>query len=57
MCIDNLVEKIIDNQIAEGAFKDAPITFRHIETVKNVLKNKLKNIYHVRISYPELKKK
>ena len=55
--IDNLVEKIIDNQIAEGAFKDAPITFRHIETVKNVLKNKLKNIYHVRISYPELKKK
>lgn len=55
--IDKTVEKVIDNQIAEGAFKNAPITFRHIEQVKAVFKEKLKNIYHVRISYPELEKK
>lgn len=55
--IDKMVEKVIDGQIAEGAFKNAPITFRHIELVKNVFKEKLKNIYHIRISYPELKNK
>jgi putative nucleotidyltransferase with HDIG domain len=54
--IDNLVDSIIDAQIAEGSFKNAPITFKNIETVKGVFKAKLKNIYHSRISYPELKK-
>jgi putative nucleotidyltransferase with HDIG domain len=54
--INDLVEKIINDLINEGAFKEAPITFKNIETVKSVLKEKLKNIYHTRISYPELNK-
>lgn len=54
--ISNLVDKIIDSQVAEGYFKNCPITFRDIETVKNVFKEKLKTIYHTRISYPELQK-
>ena len=54
--ITNLVSKIIDSQIAEGAFKDAPLTFRNIEQIKAKLIEKLKTIYHTRVSYPELKK-
>lgn len=54
--ISNLVEKIIDSQIEDGYFKECPITFKDIATVKSVFKEKLKTIYHTRISYPELKK-
>ena len=54
--INNLVEKIIDSQVEEGYFKECPITFKDIAIVKSVFKEKLKTIYHTRISYPELKK-
>ena len=54
--ISNLVEKIIDSQVNEGYFKECPITFRDIAIVKSVFKEKLKTMYHTRISYPELKK-
>ena len=54
--INDAVEKMIDSQIADGQFKDAPISFRDVETVKSVFKEKIKNIYHSRIVYPELKK-
>lgn len=54
--ISNLVEKIIDSQVAEGYFKECPITFKDIATVKEVFKKRLKISYHTRISYPELKK-
>ncbi|WP_291530471.1 HD family phosphohydrolase [Bacteroides sp. UBA939] len=54
--INNLVDRIIDSQVDEGFFKECPITFKDIATVKSVFKEKLKTIYHPRISYPELKK-
>ncbi|MBQ8502334.1 MAG: HDIG domain-containing protein, partial [Bacteroides sp.] len=54
--IGSLVEKIIDSQVADGFFKECPITFKDIAIVKSVFKEKLKMIYHTRISYPELKK-
>lgn len=54
--IASLVEKIIDSQLADGFFKECPITFKDIAIVKSVFKEKLKMIYHTRISYPELKK-
>ena len=54
--IGNLVDKIIDSQVAEGYFKDCPITFKEIAQVKATFKGKLTTIYHTRISYPELKK-
>lgn len=55
--ISNLVEKIIDSQIEDGNFKECPITFLDITTAKEVFKEKLKTIYHTRISYPTLKNK
>ena len=54
--ISNLVEKIIDSQVNDGYFKECPITFKDIALVKGVFKEKLKTMYHTRISYPELKK-
>lgn len=54
--IRELVCRIIDSQVDEGYFRDCPITFRDIQYAKTVLIEKLKTIYHTRISYPELKK-
>lgn len=54
--ISNLVDKIVDSQVNEGYFKECPITFMDIANVKSVFKEKLKTMYHARISYPELKK-
>ena len=54
--INNLVNKIIDSKIAEGVLNDAPVTFQEISTIKEVFKERLKAIYHTRISYPTEKK-
>lgn len=51
--IDDMVEKIVQKQMDEGQFMNADITFKEIQTVKKVIKKKLKNIYHLRIEYPE----
>ncbi|MBO1362524.1 HDIG domain-containing protein [Prevotella sp. A2931] len=53
--ISNLVNKLIDEQVANGYFTDCPITFRDIAQAKLILIERLKAIYHTRISYPELK--
>ena len=47
------VTKIIDQQMEDKQFINANITLAEIETVKKVLLNKLVNIYHLRIEYPE----
>ncbi|MCM2301712.1 MAG: HDIG domain-containing protein [Flavobacteriaceae bacterium] len=51
--IDEMVEKIVQKQMDEGQYMNADITFKDIQTVKKVIKKKLKNIYHLRIEYPE----
>ena len=53
LAFDNLVEKIVNKQMEDGQFMNADITFKELETIKKVLKKKLKNIYHLRIEYPE----
>lgn len=54
--ISELVERIVEGQVSDGAFRTCPLTFKDIETIKGVFKEKLKTVYHTRISYPELKK-
>ena len=54
--ISNLVNKLIDGQVSDGYFTDCPINFHDISVAKQVLIDRLKTIYHTRISYPELKK-
>ena len=54
--IRNLVDKIIDSQIADGLMADAPLTFKDITAIKDVFVDKLSSMYHSRITYPELAK-
>ncbi|SEG17642.1 HD family phosphohydrolase [Parabacteroides chinchillae] len=54
--IQQLVNKIIDSQIADGLLRNTPLTYKDVETIKNVFVEKLKIMYHTRISYPDLKK-
>lgn len=54
--IDSLVERIIGSQEADGLFKESPISFRDVETVKETFKKRLATIYHSRVAYPELRK-
>ena len=53
--IRELVERLIDGQVAEGYFRECPVTFRDIQYAKTVLIEKLKTIYHTRVSYPSEK--
>lgn len=52
--IRDLVNRLIDGMLADGFFKECPITFRDIAYAKTVLIEKLKTIYHTRVSYPKL---
>ena len=51
--LNQFVDKIVAGQMEANQFLNADITFKEIETVKKVLKQKLTNIYHLRIEYPE----
>lgn len=51
--IGELVDKIIDTQVQEGYFQDCPISWQDIKRVKETFKEKLRTMYHTRISYPE----
>ena len=51
--INSLVESIISRQFADLQFENVDLTFRDVEEIKKVFKQKLVNIYHPRIEYPE----
>ena len=51
--IDDLIDRIVENQKNNGQFLNADITFKEIEAIKKIIKKKLHNIYHLRIEYPE----
>ena len=53
--ITDLVNRIIDGQVANGAFVNCPITFRDISEAKQTFIDSLQVIYHTRVSYPEIK--
>lgn len=54
--INDLVNKIIDGQAADGLFKNSPISYQDVETVKETFKKRLATIYHSRVAYPEIKR-
>ena len=47
---------LIDQQVADGFFKECHITFHDIHVAKLVLTERLKSIYHTRIQYPKSQK-
>ena len=51
--ISDLIDKIIEKQMADNQFLNSDITFREIMIIKKVIKKKLMNMYHLRLDYPE----
>ena len=47
-----MVGKIIDGQIADGLLREAPISFKDVETIKQLFVERLRTAYHMRVSYP-----
>jgi len=54
--VRDLVDRIVDSMLNDGYFKECPITFRDVTYAKTVMIEKLKTIYHTRVSYPTLNK-
>ena len=51
--IEEFVEKIVDKQLVDNQFINCDITLKEIEISKKVFKEKLINIYHLRVEYPD----
>lgn len=51
-----IVNQIIDSKVQNKELENAPVTFKDIKDIKSVFLEKLRNIYHLRIQYPEEKK-
>ncbi|QIA07815.1 HD family phosphohydrolase [Draconibacterium halophilum] len=51
-----LIDSMIDKKIEDKQLDDSNLTFRDIDTIKATLLEKLINIYHIRIEYPDEKK-
>ncbi len=50
--LQKLIDTIIEQKLNEKQLDMAPITLKELSTIKEILKKRLKNIYHIRISYP-----
>lgn len=53
--LEELVDKIVAIQIGEGQLDDSMLSLKDIALIKQTFCNKLNNIYHARIAYPERK--
>ncbi|MFV0291084.1 MAG: HD family phosphohydrolase [Mangrovibacterium sp.] len=54
--IKALIDMLIDGKIKEEQLALTPLTLRDLTTIKDTLVEKMLNIYHVRIEYPQEKK-
>jgi putative nucleotidyltransferase with HDIG domain len=48
-----LVDRLIDERVANGELDNSDLTFRELQTVKDVFLRVLEGVNHPRISYPE----
>lgn len=51
--IDNMVEKLIQRNEMQGQFSDSSLSFADMEACKQVFKDRLRSVYHLRVEYPE----
>lgn len=51
--LENLVTRMIDDRVAEGQLSHCPLTFRHLQVIKETFLNILVGVYHSRVEYPE----
>ena len=50
--IENLVNRLIDAQIADGLDNDSLLSFKDVREIKESFISRLRTMYHARISYP-----
>jgi len=50
--INILVDTIIDNQMEQKQYENAPVTLRDLSEIRKIFKKMLISIYHARIEYP-----
>lgn len=50
--ISNLVNRLIDGQVADGLHNESPLSFRDIKDIKETFISRLRSMYHARVQYP-----
>ena len=55
--IANLVNRLIDSQIADGLHDDSQLSFKDVKEIKESFIARLRTIYHSRVAYPNAVKK
>ncbi len=55
--ISALVDSIVDGKMSQGQFSEADISIREINSIKEVIKSYIQQMYHSRVSYPKRKQK
>ncbi len=53
--ISRMVEQMVGAQVSDGQFAETPLSFKNVEDIKKVFKERLLQMNHHRIAYPELK--
>jgi putative nucleotidyltransferase with HDIG domain len=48
-----IIDLVFNQKIEAGQLNEAPLTFKDINLLKEVFLEKLQNIYHVRVAYPQ----
>lgn len=51
--LEALVNRLIDERVAEGEMNDCNLTFRELQVIKEVFLQVLQGVHHPRIQYPE----
>ncbi len=54
--LESLVNKMVDDRVAEGQLSHCPLTFQDLTVIKKTFINILVGVYHGRIEYPDGKK-
>jgi len=51
--LQNLVNRMVDERVNEGQLSNCPLTFRHLQVIKESFLTILAGVYHSRVEYPE----
>lgn len=54
--ISDMVDQMINAQISDGQLADTPLSFKDVEDIRQVFKNKIMAMNHHRIAYPTIQK-
>ena len=55
--IHEMVDQMIDTQVADGQFSETVLSFKDLEDIRAVFKQKLIEMNHHRITYPTIEEK